>query len=50
MRINVRPARPEEMDEQRRIATETNVLPPGFISHEFISGITHDMTLCAEVM
>ncbi|NLD39431.1 MAG: GNAT family N-acetyltransferase [Desulfatiglans sp.] len=49
MQIEIRPARPEEMEEQRRIARETNVLPPGFISHEFINGITHDMTLCAFV-
>lgn len=49
MQIEIRPARPEEMDEQKRIALETNVLPPGFLSHEFINGITHDMTLCAFV-
>lgn len=49
MGIKVRPARAEEMQEMRRIAIECNVLPPGFISQEFINGITHDMTLCAFV-
>jgi hypothetical protein len=28
MQIDIRPAKPEEMDEARRIAEETNVLPP----------------------
>jgi len=49
MQIEIRPALPEEMNEARRIAKETNVLPPGFISQNFIDGITHDMTLCAFV-
>ena len=47
MNIEIRPALPEEMNEARRIAEETNVLPPGLISQAFINGITHDMTLCA---
>lgn len=49
MEIEIRPARPEEMPEMRRIAADCNVLPPGFIMQEFINGITHDMTLCAFV-
>ena len=49
MKMEIRPAKPEEMDEARRVAAETNVLPPGLISQEFINGITPDMTLCAFV-
>ncbi len=49
MQIDVRPAMPEEMNEARRIAQESNVLPPGLIPQTFINGITHDMTLCAFV-
>lgn len=49
MQIEIRPALPEEMNEARRIAEKTNVLPPGLISRAFINGITHDMTLCAFV-
>ena len=49
MKIEVRPAKPEEMDEARRVAAESNVLPPGLISQEFINGITPGMTLCAFV-
>ncbi|MFC1837960.1 enhanced intracellular survival protein Eis [Thermodesulfobacteriota bacterium] len=49
MEIEIRPALQEEMNEARRIAEETNVLPPGLISQAFINGITHDMTLCAFV-
>lgn len=49
MKIEVRPAMPEEMDEARRIADETNVLPPGFVSPAYLKGITHDITLCAFV-
>ena len=49
MKIEVRPAKSEEMDEARRVAAETNVLPPGLISQEFINGIRPDMTLCAFV-
>ena len=49
MQIEVRPARPEEMDEIRQIAADTNLLPPDFIPQEFINGITPDMTLCAFV-
>lgn len=49
MQIETRPARPEEMNEARRIAAETNVLPPGIIPQEFIDKITHDMTMCAFV-
>ena len=49
MQIEVRPAKQEEMDEARRVAAETNVLPPGLISQVFINGITPDMTLCAFV-
>ncbi len=49
MKIEIRPARPEEMPEIRKIAVETNVLLPGFISQEYINGMTHDITLCAFV-
>ena len=49
MQIEVRPAKPEEMSEARRIADETLILPPGIIPEEFINKISHDMTLCAFV-
>ncbi len=49
MRMEIRPAGPEEMKEARRVAAESIVLPPGIIPKEFIDGITHDMTLCAFV-
>ena len=49
MQIEVRPALPVEMNEAKRIAEETNLLPPGFISPAYINGITPDMTLCAFV-
>ena len=49
MQIEVRPAKPEEMDEVRKIAADTNLLPPDFIPPEFINGITPAMTLCAFV-
>ncbi len=49
MHIEVRPAKPEELPEARRIAAETIILPPGIIPEEFISKISHDMTLCAFV-
>ena len=49
MQIEVRQARPEEMDEIRKIAADTNLLPPDFIPQAFINGVTPDMTLCAFV-
>ncbi len=49
MQIEVRPAKPEEMDEVRKIAEDTNLLPPDFIPQEFINGITPEMTFCAFV-
>ncbi len=49
MQIEVRPAKPEEMDGIRKIAADTNLLPPDFIPQKFINGITPEMTLCAFV-
>jgi predicted acetyltransferase len=49
MQIEVRPATSEEMDDVRKIAADTNLLPPDFIPQKYIDGITHDMTLCAFV-
>ncbi|GEM_PF-3030895 len=47
MRIEVSPKMYEKMPDMRRIAADSNVLPPGFISLEHINSITHDITLWA---
>ena len=49
MQIEVRPAKPEEMDEIKKIAEDTNLLPPDFIPPKYVNGITPEMTLCAFV-
>ena len=49
MNIEIRSARPEEMEEVRRVATSSILLPPGIFPSEVIEMITPDLTLCAVV-
>jgi predicted acetyltransferase len=49
MSVEIRPATPAEMDQYRRVALASLVLPPQKASPDAIRGIQPEMTLCAFV-